>query len=174
MDPRTKKTKQALLDGLFRLLKSKPIDELTVTQLSEESGINRRTFYLHYDNIIEVFNEYEAELSHRVNHILASPQFKVDNLVQIFDQIFDENLAGLTNPCINHRQQRLLQELDEMLFTVLLKSRTANPSPTDIITTHYTSSGIVNVYVYWVNNRNAFTRQQLSETMAKLVHTTLA
>ena len=37
-------TKRMLQEGLLRLLRTQPIDKIKVTELCEESGINRATF----------------------------------------------------------------------------------------------------------------------------------
>lgn len=42
MDPRAKKTITALRTALFRLLKTTTVDDITVTSLCREAGINRR------------------------------------------------------------------------------------------------------------------------------------
>ncbi len=47
-DQRVMLTKRLLQEGLFRLLESKGIDDVGVSELCAESGINRATFYRHY------------------------------------------------------------------------------------------------------------------------------
>lgn len=47
-DQRVMLTKRLLQKGLFRLLEKKRIDEINVSELCAESGINRATFYRHY------------------------------------------------------------------------------------------------------------------------------
>lgn len=173
MDPRAKKTIIALRTALFRLLETTTVDDITVTGLCREAGINRRTFYLHYGNVLEVFNDYEAQLSKRVSQTLMAPSTTETNLIATFDQIFDENLAGFTNLCLNHRQERLIQALNEMLFTTMLGIRSSQPSPQDVITMRYASSGIVDVYVYWINHQSDFSRQDLSTTVKRLVEQNL-
>lgn len=55
-------TKRLLREGLLRLLETKPIDKITVTELCKESGINRATFYRHYELPRDVLYEIESEL----------------------------------------------------------------------------------------------------------------
>lgn len=47
-DQRVTLTKRLLQEGLLRLLETKEIDKINVTELCRESGINRATFYRHY------------------------------------------------------------------------------------------------------------------------------
>lgn len=174
VDPRVQLTQDKLRSGLFRLLKTKAVEDITVTALCQEAGINRRTFYLHYDNVIEVFTAYEDVLSARVHQALIAPHPRTKDLVATFNQIFDENLTGFSYLCLNNRQQRLLQDLQQMLFEVMLASRYHEPTPAAIVETRYVSAGIVNVYVYWVNHQDSFSRQALSATVSRLVHQNLA
>lgn len=55
-DQRILLTKRLLHEGLLRLMKNKPISGITVTELCRESGINRATFYKHYDSPIMLLN----------------------------------------------------------------------------------------------------------------------
>ncbi len=41
----------AIKEAFMRLLNRKPLDKITVKEIVEECGINRNTFYYHYDDI---------------------------------------------------------------------------------------------------------------------------
>ncbi len=43
--------------SLISLLKKKPFDYITVSEICKAAGVNRSTFYLHYENIGELLNE---------------------------------------------------------------------------------------------------------------------
>ncbi|MCC8090140.1 MAG: TetR/AcrR family transcriptional regulator, partial [Oscillospiraceae bacterium] len=55
-------TKRLLKDALIRLLNGKSIDEISVTELCRESGINRSTFYHHYGSPYDVLAEREQTM----------------------------------------------------------------------------------------------------------------
>lgn len=50
-DEQTRQTKQMLSLALKRLMKEKPLNRITIQELVEECGINRKTFYYHFENI---------------------------------------------------------------------------------------------------------------------------
>ena len=50
MDKRVRKTKRAIHSAMTRLLSVKPIEEITVTELSNAAEINRKTFYSYYNS----------------------------------------------------------------------------------------------------------------------------
>ena len=53
-DKRVLKTKHSLKTSLIMLLSEKDIDEISVVELSERAFVNRKTFYLHYDEVKSV------------------------------------------------------------------------------------------------------------------------
>lgn len=47
-------TKQALADSLKKLLREKPLDKITVTDIAEDCQVNRQTFYYHFRDIYDL------------------------------------------------------------------------------------------------------------------------
>ena len=43
--------------ALISLLKKKPLDYITISEICETAGVNRSTFYLHYETVGELLNE---------------------------------------------------------------------------------------------------------------------
>ena len=50
-------TKKAIKETFMKLLASEPLNRITVKQLVSECGINRNTFYYHYDDIPSLLEE---------------------------------------------------------------------------------------------------------------------
>ena len=49
-----KKTKFQLADALFSILEKKNLDKITISELAEECGLNRMTFYYHFQDIYDL------------------------------------------------------------------------------------------------------------------------
>ena len=47
-------TKRALEASLKKLLLERPLDKITVTDIAEDCGINRMTFYYHFRDIYDL------------------------------------------------------------------------------------------------------------------------
>ncbi|WP_214825950.1 TetR/AcrR family transcriptional regulator [Exiguobacterium algae] len=62
-DLRVQKTKQALHTALVELLTHRSIDQMTISELCRVANVNRGTFYLHYDRVEDVFEEYFQEIT---------------------------------------------------------------------------------------------------------------
>jgi len=60
-DLRVKKTKKAIKNALFDLIDVHEFEAITVKELTTKAKINRGTFYLHYENIDDLIDEYFNE-----------------------------------------------------------------------------------------------------------------
>lgn len=55
-DPRMKRTRRLLQDGLRGLLRKKTLDEILVQEIADAATVNRATFYDHYGDKFDLFN----------------------------------------------------------------------------------------------------------------------
>lgn len=54
-------TKRMMKESLLDLLKSKPLSKIKVNELCEKSGVNRATFYRHYETLQDALHEIETD-----------------------------------------------------------------------------------------------------------------
>lgn len=69
MDRRVRKSQQAIKNALVSLINEVGLENITVSSLCKKADINRSTFYLHYENIDDLIQSIESELS---SHITSS------------------------------------------------------------------------------------------------------
>lgn len=60
-------TKRLVQDALLEILKTKSIMNVTVRELCDAAGINRTTFYNHYNGVYEVLSEIEENFLTRIS-----------------------------------------------------------------------------------------------------------
>ena len=79
-------SKQMMRDGLLRCLKNKPIDQITISELCRESGINRATFYHHYSTPQDILLEIGWEYAEKIRDIFhdQSAASLYPNLIRCF------------------------------------------------------------------------------------------
>lgn len=68
-------TAKLMNDALLALLEKKDLEFITVTEITKKAGVNRSTFYLHYENIYELLEE------------------TIENLNKEFINSFDKNIS---------------------------------------------------------------------------------
>ena len=81
-------TKRRLREGLLRLMQDKPINEISVKELTELVDVNRGTFYFHYPDIYALLRDMEEDFFRQFSRTLAdvppSEQMAYDYLRAIF------------------------------------------------------------------------------------------
>ena len=77
--------------ALISLLKNKSFDYITVSEICKKAGVNRSTFYLHYENIGDLLDE--------------TMQYVLDDFFSHFTDNSEQELTDLKN-----------QELDKLVF----------------------------------------------------------
>lgn len=89
MDLRVKKTKTGIINAFLQLRAKKPLERITVKELSDIAQINKATFYLHYKDIYDLSEALENELFESVfnsiehpNAVLSDPKLFINELVQ--------------------------------------------------------------------------------------------
>lgn len=60
-DTRVQVTKQLLKTAVLEILQNKSIDKITVKELCDRAGLNRGTFYLHYDSPAALLRDVEEQ-----------------------------------------------------------------------------------------------------------------
>ena len=84
-------SKRMLKEGLLRCLKRTDIDELTISELCREAGINRATFYRYYQLPKDVLVDIGWEQTRQIDKIFKSnPEQPMENRISdVFRYIYD-------------------------------------------------------------------------------------
>lgn len=75
-------TKRLLKESLLELMKTKNIRKITVSELCKNAGINRATFYNHYDMPSDVLREIGNEMAEEMQSILREKKLYGNSSLQ--------------------------------------------------------------------------------------------
>ncbi|PMD69163.1 TetR/AcrR family transcriptional regulator [Companilactobacillus nuruki] len=91
VDLRVQKTNTALQLAFRKLTRTTSYHSITVKKLTDMAGINRKTFYLHYDSIDDFSNTIVDEISEKLINIITGKPLKetLSKPGYIFDSVFD-------------------------------------------------------------------------------------
>ena len=106
--------------ALISLLKKKPFEFITVSEICKTAGVNRSTFYLHYETINDLLNETSR---HLLNDFLS--YFSTDTQ-SVALNLMDCKLSELVFICDKYLTPYLTYIKDniEVFRTALLHNRT--------------------------------------------------
>ena len=88
---RIRLSKSMLKSGLLRLLKEKPLNEISIYELCQESQINRTTFYKYYGSQMDLLNEIEMDFLTQMNENLNSViEHDTNALLAVLNHLYEE------------------------------------------------------------------------------------
>lgn len=92
----TSLAKEAIKQSFFRIAEKKPIDKITVKDIVEDCGINRNSFYYHFDDLPSLIRQSIDEEIHKIIFDKAQS----DSLEEVLDLSVDFILAH-KQACLN-------------------------------------------------------------------------
>ncbi len=119
-------SKRLLKEALFRLLKEKDISKISITELCQEAGINRATFYRHYTVPQDVLVDMEKELieqAHKIAPLPATTQGIMPHLEKLFTFIYDNR--ELARILIRSNTETHLFQLFDVRSLAILEAKAA-------------------------------------------------
>jgi len=184
IDPRTKRTRQLLLDAFRQLLAEKTFEAITVQDITERATVNRATFYAHFEDKYILLDQSTREWIQQALHekLPRDSHLNQANL-QMLIQLVCEFLEILHTHCApsNRNQFNSLveQQVKQQLNTILLRwleecedCPTASQRQLELEAT-VTSWAIYGAATKWISSENketapAFARQVLPMISAGL------
>lgn len=156
-DKRIVKTKKAVKDALLNLLAQKDFKQITITDLAREAGINRATFYMHFNSTHDVVSAIGVDISNTVIDCLQqfdTTQFYKNSLDVLY--MISKNLSGLkvSRAFIDYASSGwLLNKLKaRMIRSVYAKMRSLYPEANEgklYCTVTFTIAGLMESYMLW-------------------------
>ena len=97
-----KLTRECLTTALMQLMKEKPLDKITITELVARSGVSRTAFYRNYSTKEDILVDIRNSIAETSNSFLVKPELK-DNPRLWFRECFKivQDNADLIRPILD-------------------------------------------------------------------------
>ena len=110
-----------LKDAMIRLLGKKPIQQISVSELCREAGVNRSTFYRLYSIPIEVMEDIIQEHITRIHSMISfSEDARMENTKMIYKYLFDHRDVFI--PILHNYDYRIIVMLEKKFYNVFRKN----------------------------------------------------
>lgn len=175
-DRRVIRTRRSIRMALTRLLASKPLGEITVTELSKAADINRKTFYNYYGDISMVVDEIEDEIAEdfasAINDIDFLEISKEPSYIFLrLARLIEKDLEFYASVFAAEGQTSLLQKIVAPLKQQLWESFADQIGPEAEgfeFLLEYAVSGMIAVYQRWFNTGRRQNIEELSRNLSIL------
>ncbi|MBO1298840.1 MULTISPECIES: TetR/AcrR family transcriptional regulator [Enterococcus] len=155
MDRRSAKTKQAIKQAFLDLTKEKPINKITIAELSQQADIGRGTFYTHYEDIYDLRSKIIEESICILTDIFdqtypKKEQYDFRNFVHALVNHVDENKAVFHFFFNDFMDDELSAQLTHILIKrVLDEEQLDEKDIKNKVEVLFSISGITNVLAEW-------------------------
>ena len=178
LDVRLVKTRRSLEHALLSLMDVKSFEDITITDIVKEAGINRSSFYNHFSSkqelIESIINDKHKDLVYTYREpFLRNWPFVMSSLphteVKLFSAVFKESnyYKVLLKSDVSHLVQ------DKMLasFTKINKEelRVNNSKIDSDLIASYMSYAIVGLIVQWVNSNYKHSPEEMNRQLVELM-----
>lgn len=178
-DLRIVKTKEALHRALLQLLNDKDLGEISITEICKQAKINRGTFYLHYGQIEDVFEEYFKEITLDLANSYKEPYrraatLNVDELdsstIRIFHHIekyksFYEIIFSRKVPLRYYYM--LFDEIDKLFLEDMGQQQ---EDFNHEMFASYQSNAIIGMIINWYKNGFSYSADYLNDQLVKILN----
>lgn len=143
------RSKALIREATFKLLKSKSISEITVSDIVREANINRGTFYNHYNNPIDILEEIKEELMDSLSEglQLSMQEKTISGFLSIVGDHFKKNeetyraiVGSIPMSLIDRVKKEFIGQLTNFNFHI------------DPLATNFIINGIAGIHLDYLKN----------------------
>ncbi|WP_114150471.1 TetR/AcrR family transcriptional regulator [Bacillus spizizenii] len=179
-DRRSIKTKSAIKHAFLKLLQEKEINKITVSDLSKKADIGRGTFYLHYKDVFDLYEQIEDEIFEQLGSIYDAsfpsedPLNKLTFIEKTTEYIYQnvEIFTLLSKPKMNVLSINKLKEFfkTKMIEELsMLRQSAKSITETEKFETTFIVSGVAGVIEEWIKNGMVQTPSSTSGIIQQLL-----
>lgn len=171
----SKITKNALSASLKKLLLQKPFDKITVTDITEDCGLNRMTFYYHFQDIYDLLEWTCQEDARKYLKNKKTYDTWQEGYLNIFYGAL-ENKEFILNVYHSVRREYIEQYLDRVVSDLLLgvvEERAANMTVREkdkLFIAKFYQFSFVGTMLKWIDTGMKEKPEYIVERTATLIH----
>ena len=166
-DRRVRRTKKILKETLAELLLEKDLHEITVRELTDKADLSRGTFYAHYTDVFDLFEQMEKDAFDEMRNIMdLDPTHVYDTLFNsLLDYVKDnEKICKLfmSQGSKSNFRDKLSVFLEENVSKIVLYEMNATEMKDDWrFLTRYHSYALIAVLSLWLETGFTYPRKKL-------------
>jgi len=170
-------TKKAIAAGMKELTRKKSFDKITVSDITEACGLNRQTFYYHFQDKFELVDWiYYSELISIIINDLSYDNWD-DRVLQMLNRMKSEDyfyINTLKASVENEFREYLFKVTGEMFFDIIGRiAANANMAEDEIrFIAEFYAFGIVGIIISWVQRGMKETPDYITTQLRNLANGT--
>ncbi len=174
------KTKLAMTASLKKFIEIKPLSQITISDICNDCGINRKTFYYHFENIYDLIrwmldqeaikvvkhtdliNDYQKVLNFVIDYIENNKHI----LQCVYDALGRDSMMLFLYSDLNGVVSLLISELETKMDTSLDKRYRS------FVCDFYTNA-LSGILIDWFRGQEPISRDELIQYLWLVIHSSL-
>jgi AcrR family transcriptional regulator len=166
-DPRTIRTKEMLRNAVLSLLsEGASVSTLSVQKVAAQAGLNRTTFYLHYQDIQDLLTHITKdivnEISNKIEALLHATELsEKQQLTQLLDYLYIHRGYLLTLLSISQFEEQLYLLLEQLIK--MRRENTERDIPAEYVSMEIRTASLVGIIMWWIRKGLHYSSDYISE-----------
>lgn len=178
LDRRIERTRAAITKAMLELMQEQDYDDITVTQIAQRAGVDRKTFYLHYpskDALVRAMERQHAEqLMGLTREIIESGETpgveRVSTLLSaLVGQDADLHRRIASTPSYSFLMNDEKDILKQAISDMLASRSTLEPAMRELFA-EFCAAGMIAAYVSWVKSGEQIPRERFIEVLMRTMY----
>lgn len=169
---RTEKTRQALKASFWQLYSRKPIEKITVREITEAAGVYRSTFYSYYSDVYAVLEEIEAGMleTYRIFICRIHEVHSFSDAINLITEFYTQNAEQLAILLGPYGDPHFLNELKTSIKTVVHEKLGMPDGDIDTeIFIEMGSSAVISMLNYWYEHRDTMSIEEVVNVSSRFL-----
>lgn len=170
LDRRQIKTKKAIYAAFFDLLKEKEMSKITITELARRAEIDRKTFYLHFNSVSDIYNELGTKMVNILKETITDygETGLIESSYQLFitvNEILNEKLDLLQEIMKNNSFTAFIFNVKDELCKEIIKmyeQGAYGDAERFKLKAEFIASGTVSMYLRWFKGETNLSMDELA------------
>lgn len=179
IDRRVRKTKEAIRKAYMEL-QNNNLDgnHVTIAEIARLADIDRKTFYLHYDCVEDILEEFCAEKIDELITMLKATEFfkkpiRVDFVFNVINKMVEKDVNIYKQLADNDNYLSFWKEVDIIMVKAIISaySNKVTISVTELsLYANLFSSGLITVYKQWLKGEINMTLDEIGQSVVHLAN----
>jgi len=160
----TGRTRQALVSAFCALYQQKPIERITVQEITRASGYNRSTFYQYFTDIYDLLDYVENDVLAFVGARVGAGNTSIHDMLALYEEkgpYLDALFGGFGN-------NRFFERLKDVMPIEAFAPSLPNDSPAAPYLAEYHKSTMLSLFSLWQRRGRDLPPDALAELMHRL------
>lgn len=176
-DRRNIRTEKLIKEVFLNILKTKDITKITVSEISKEANLGRGTFYLHFDDVYDLYESIENDVLKNLKSIFESsfPTIDSNNSFKLASELvsYIEENKDIFKIIVNSNARNTIYKIKKYFYDSVFDENAVMRLGIDkqysLIESVFVVSGIIGTLEKWIIDDFKVEKEEMAKMMNTII-----